>query len=146
VIILDTTVLAYAVGDRHELREPSRSILQAHARGELEATTTVEVLQEFMRIRSRRRSRADAAELTRRYAEAFDIIPVTGDDLVLGSELFVRYPALGAFDSVLAAVALNRRAEALVSADRAFAGIDSLPWVDLAGDGARALSGPSSRR
>jgi len=41
-------------------------------------------------------------------------------------------PLLGAFDSVLAAVALNRQAEALVSADRAFGSVRTLPWIDPA--------------
>jgi hypothetical protein len=42
VIIVDTTVLAYAVGDEHPLREPCRRLLAAHANGTIEATTTVE--------------------------------------------------------------------------------------------------------
>jgi hypothetical protein len=46
---------------------------------------------------------------------------VTSTEAVdLGLTLFERYPALGAFDAVLAAVALNQRTETLVSADRAF--------------------------
>ena len=65
MIILDTTVLAYAVGEDHPLREPCRRLLAAHANGSIEATTTVEVLQEFTHVRARRRSRQDAARLTR---------------------------------------------------------------------------------
>jgi predicted nucleic acid-binding protein len=37
-----------------------------------------------------------------------------------------------AFDAVLAAVALARGAEALVSADRAFASVPGLTWIDPA--------------
>jgi uncharacterized protein len=54
------------------------------------------------------------------------------EDLDLGLTLFERYPALGAFDAVLAAIALNQRVEALVSADRAFGEVPNLPWVDPA--------------
>jgi predicted nucleic acid-binding protein len=54
------------------------------------------------------------------------------EDLDLGLTLFERYPLLGAFDSVLAAVALNRQAEALVSTDQAFGGVPRLPWIDPA--------------
>jgi predicted nucleic acid-binding protein len=58
---------------------------------------------------------------------------VTSTEAVdLGLTLFERYPALGAFDAVLAAVALNQRTEALVSADRAFGHVPNLQWVDPA--------------
>src|SRR5579871_5895007 len=47
MILLDTTVLSYAVGDEHPLRDPCRSLLTAHGDGHIEATTTIEVVQEF---------------------------------------------------------------------------------------------------
>ncbi len=132
MIVLDTTVLAYAVGEEHPLREPCRRVLQAHANGHIEATTTVEVVQELVHVRARRRDRADAVALGRRVAEAFALLVTTEDDLDLGLALFERHPSLGAFDAVLAAVALRHSAEALVSADRAFADVPGLPWVDPA--------------
>jgi predicted nucleic acid-binding protein len=132
MIVIDTTILAYAVGDEHPLRDPCRRLLTAHADGHIEATTTVEVIQEFAHIRARRRTRADAVRLARRYGAAFSLLVTTPDDLDRGLDLFERYPALGAFDAVLAAVAMDRRAEALVSADQAFASIPGLPLVDPA--------------
>ena len=66
MIVLDTTVLAYAVGEAHPLRDPCRRLLAAHAEGRIEATTTVEVIQEFAHIRARRRTRPDAVRLARR--------------------------------------------------------------------------------
>jgi predicted nucleic acid-binding protein len=132
VIILDTTVLAYAVGEDHPLREPCRRLLAAHANGTIVATTTVEVLQEFAHIRSSRRTREDAVGLTRLYAAAFDPIVTTTADLDAGLSLFERHPELGAFDAVLAAVAIARGADGLVSADRAFAGVPGLAWIDPA--------------
>ncbi len=132
MIILDTTVLAYAVGEEHPLREPCRRLLAAHASGAVEATTTVEVLQEFAHIRARRRTREDAARLTRLYAAALDPIATTAADLDAGLSLFERHPELGAFDAVLAAVAIARGAEGLVSADRAFASVPELAWIDPA--------------
>jgi predicted nucleic acid-binding protein len=130
VIVLDTTILAYAIGQEHPLRNPCRSLLTAHAEGRIEATTTVEVLQEFAHIRARRRSRSDAVRLARRYMAAFTLLVTTPDELDRGLDLFERYPTVGAFDAVLAAVAMERRAAALVSADRAFASIPGLPFVD----------------
>jgi uncharacterized protein len=132
VIILDTTVLAYAVGEEHPLREPCRRLLAAHSSGTIEATTTVEVLQEFAHVRARRRTREDAAGLTRLYAAALDPFAATAADLDAGLSLFERHPELGAFDAVLAAVAIARGAEGLVSADRAFASVPELTWIDPA--------------
>jgi len=132
MIIFDTTILAYAVGQDHPLRDPCRQLLAAHADGRVEATTTVAVIQEFAYIRARRRTRADAIHLARRYMAAFSLLVTTPDDLDRGLELFEQYPALGAFDAVLAAVAMERRAQALVSADRAFASIPGLRLVDPA--------------
>lgn len=130
MIVLDTTVLAYAVGEAHPLRDPCRRLLTAHAEGRLEATTTVEVLQEFAHIRARRRARSDAVALTRSYAAAFTQLVTTPADLDRGLALFEDHPELGAFDCVLAAVALDRGADALVSADAAFASVPGLHWVD----------------
>jgi len=120
------------VGDEHPLRAPCRRLLAAHGDGRIEATTTVEVVQEFVHVRAHRRPQADAVALGRHYAAAFALLLTRPEDLDLGLTLFERHPLLGAFDSVLAAVALNRQAEALVSPDRAFGGVPDLPWVDPA--------------
>lgn len=49
--------------------------------------------------------------------------------------LFERDEGLDSFDSFLAAAAIAAGSDALVSADRAFAGVDGLRFVDL-GDSA----------
>jgi predicted nucleic acid-binding protein len=132
VIVLDTTVLAYAVGVDHPLRDPARWILAAHRDGVVDATTTVEVLQEFLHIRARRHGRDDAAALTLRYAEAFELLTTSAEDLVRGAELFRQHARLGAFDALIAAVSIDRGATAFLSADAAFSEVDGLRWVDLA--------------
>jgi len=96
MIVLDTTILVYAVGGEHPLRAPCRHMLAAHGEGRIEATTTIEVIQEFAHIRARRRTRSDAVRLARHYLSAFTVLV------------------------------------ALVSADRAFASIPNLRWVDPA--------------
>jgi predicted nucleic acid-binding protein len=142
VILLDTTVLSYAVGATHQLREPCRRLLTAHAEGRVELTTTVEVVQEFAHDRARRRPRGDATALARRYRSAFALLTTEVAGLDLGLTLYERYERLGAFDAVLAAVALNRDAEALVSADRAFRDVEHLlRWIDPAAPAIDQLSG-----
>lgn len=132
MIVLDTTVLVYAVGDDHALRDPARALLGAAANGSLRATTTPEAIQEFAHVRARRRDRADAAALASSYADLLSpLLEVTEADLREGLRLFQRTAALGAFDAVLAAVAQRAGATALVSADRAFATVQGLAFADL---------------
>jgi predicted nucleic acid-binding protein len=125
VIVLDTTVLVYAVGAEHALREPCRDLITAIAAGRVRATTTVEVLQEFTHVRARRRGREDAARLARDYLDVLSSLVIVGEeDLREGLRLYARGDRLGAFDAVLAATASRANAVALVSADVAFAEAD----------------------
>lgn len=128
MIVLDTTVLVYAKGADHPLRDPCRELIAAIAAGEIAATTSVEAIQEFVHVRARRRDRADAAALGRDYAELLaPLLPLDSKHLDRGLALFERFDELGAFDAVLAAAAIDSGASALVSADAAFA---SLPGID----------------
>ena len=54
MIVLDTTVLVYAKGAEHPLRAPCRELVERIAEGAVQATTSVEVIQEFVHIRARR--------------------------------------------------------------------------------------------
>jgi uncharacterized protein len=129
VIVLDTSVLAYAVGVQHPLKEPSERLVSAIGGG-VHATTTVEVIQEFAHIRSRRFPRKEAAAVARSYAQLLSpLLSVDETTLDQGLKLFRRHSRLGAFDAVLAAAALSHDADALVSADTAFAGIPQLRWA-----------------
>ena len=129
MIVLDTTVLVYAKGAEHPLRGPCRELVAAIAAGNVEATTTVEVIQEFVHVRARRRERSDAAAVGRDYAELLSpLLPVGSEHLERGLALFERSPRLGAFDAVLAAAALDLAA-ALVSADGGFAEVVELRHV-----------------
>lgn len=131
MIVLDTTVLIYAKGAEHPLRDPCRRLIAAVADRKLQATTTVEAIQEFVHVRARRRSRADAVALGNDYSDLLSpLLTVTGDHLRLGLSIFESSPEqLGAFDAVLAAAALSTGARAFVSADTTFATISALPHV-----------------
>jgi predicted nucleic acid-binding protein len=125
MIVLDATVLVYAVGADHPLRDPCRDLIGAIATGRISATTTVEVPQEFTHVRARRRDRDDATSLTRDYLDLLAPLLVVGeDDLQDELRLYARSERLGAFDAVLAAAASRADADALVSADVAFAEAD----------------------
>ena len=136
MIVLDTTVLVYAKGADHPFRDPCRDLVAAIADERIEATTSAQVIQEFVHVRARRRDRSDAAALGRDYADLLSpLLPVTPDDLRGGLALFERFDGLGAFDAVLAASADAIGASALVSADAAFANLPDVRHVvpDAAG-------------
>ncbi|MDR0627587.1 MAG: type II toxin-antitoxin system VapC family toxin [Bifidobacteriaceae bacterium] len=134
MILLDTTVLVYAVGGDHPLRESCANLVAAIGAGSLSATTTVEVLQEFAHVRARRRGRQDAADLAEHYAALLSPLGEVGNgDLADGLGLYRSHDELGCFDAVLAAVVLNRdHITALVSADRAFGKVEGLRQIDPA--------------
>jgi uncharacterized protein len=130
MIVLDATVLVYAMGAEHPLRSPSRDLIAAISEGAVQATTTIEVLQEFVHVRTRRRGRQDAAATGRDYAELLSpLLTVTREHLMQGLALFERAGRLGAFDAILAAAAASSGAVALVSADSAFAEVGDVTHI-----------------
>ena len=141
MIVLDTTVLVYALGRDHALRDPCRALIEAIADGRIEATTTPEVIQEFAHVRARRTDRRDAAQTATDYAELLDpLVTVQRQHLLAGITLFERHDALGAFDAVLCAVALESGADAL---SPPFAAVPGLRHVAPDADGVAQLLGPS---
>lgn len=132
MIVLDTTVLVYAIGTEHPLRGPARRLITLIGESAVRATTTVEVIQEFAHVRARRRSRSDAAARAGEYAIGLaPLVRPDNEDLHEGLALFgTSEGGLGAFDAVLAATA-RRRGWALASADRSFHKVGGLAFLDL---------------
>src|SRR4051794_13937772 len=123
MIVLDTTILAYATGGAHPLRDPCIRLLDRIRVRAVDASTTVEVIQEFAHVRARRRSRSDAGGLARSMTRLLaPLLAPTAAELVDGLELFEREQALGSFDSVLVGLCRSRNA-ALASADRGFSAV-----------------------
>jgi hypothetical protein len=144
MIVLDTTVLVYAVGADHPFREPCQSLIRAIADGTILATTTIEVIQEFTHVRARRRDRKDAAGLARDYIELLTpLLIVEEADLREGLRLYEEGTGYGTFDAILAAAAHAAGADALVSADSGFAGIAAIHHVAPDDEGVRRLLGTS---
>ena len=130
MIILDTTILVYAVGADHPLRGPARALVELVRDGDVRGTTTVEVVQELAHVRSRRSQRAEAATLALDYAVGLSpLVRPELEDLLAGLDLFREVDGLGPLDGVLAAVA-RRRGWALASADRAFGRVSDLTHLD----------------
>lgn len=132
MIVVDTTILSYAVGAGHPLREPARRLVAAIGERRIAVTTSADVIQEFAHTYARRRERRLAAKHARQYAKLLaPLLSPTESTLEAGLGLFERYEGLDAFDAVLAAAAIEVGAEALVTADRAFAAVRGLRFVEL---------------
>jgi predicted nucleic acid-binding protein len=133
--VLDTSILVYATGVQHPLRAPCRDLIAAIADGAVHASTTPEVIREFVHVRSRRTSRRDAVTLGRDLSALLDpLIVVDPSMLALGLRLYEETETLGAFDAVLCAAALSVSADAIVSADRAFAQVAGLRHLEPGSD------------
>lgn len=136
MIVVDTTVLVYAVGGPHPLAEPCRRLVEMIGQGTVTAATTVEAIQEFTHVRTRRKGRQDAAAVARQYVTLLaPLLTPDEDGLQAGLDLFVSHGELGAFDAVLAATARSAGASALVSADHGFSVLDRPVVLDPAADG-----------
>jgi predicted nucleic acid-binding protein len=91
---------------------------------------TVEVIQEFAHVRTRRVTRRDAGTTARFFATLLSPLLTVGDETVEdGLRIFEQHDSLGAFDAFLAASAISSKAEALVSADRSFSAVPRLRHV-----------------
>jgi predicted nucleic acid-binding protein len=133
MIVLDTTVLAYAKGGEHPLQRPCRALMEAVVHKDIEATTTPEVIQEFAHVRARRTGRTVATVEARDLVGALSpLLTVDVESLSVGLRIYEVTPGLGSFDAVLAAAAIGLSADALVSADRGFAKVNGLIHLDPA--------------
>lgn len=131
MIVLDSNVLLYALGRDHPLRQPCRRLVEAIGNHLIDATTTVEVIQEFVHVRARRYGRGDASQQGSNYVSLLSpLISLEDRDLRAGLRLFERAVELDAFGAVLAATAVARDARALVSADAGFASVPRLRHID----------------
>ena len=99
MIFVDTSVLMYAVGKEHPLRQPARRFFAAAATDQQPLATSSEVLQELAHAYLPvERTDALAAALRLVDRTGMDVWPVEREDVLLGIELATLHPALGARD------------------------------------------------
>ncbi len=135
-VFIDTAVVLYAGGSDHPLREPCRQVMLAIRSGELQAVSSVEVVQEivhrFLAVGRPKLARQMASDALDAFAPA---LPVTHALARRLPALVERYPRLQARDLVHVATCIHEGITEIVSPDRAFdevAEIRRLDPVDLA--------------
>jgi predicted nucleic acid-binding protein len=132
MVFIDSNLPMYVAGREHPLREPSRRFLQSVARGELDACTSTEVLQEILY----RYSALKRLDLARQVYDLFVqvcpmVLPVTLADTDRARDLLVALPESGARDAIHAAVMLNNDVTRIATFDEGFDGIDGITRIAL---------------
>ncbi len=132
--------MVYAGGGPHPYRAPCREILDAVRVQALDATTSVEVIQEILHLYAGRGERRRAIDVARASLALFPMtLAVDVPDLEEAIELATRVGGLSARDALHAAMCLRRNL-VLVSADTDFDAVRGLRRVDPR-EALRELSG-----
>lgn len=120
-VFVDSNIPMYVAGREHPNRAPSRRFLERVRTGEVEACTSVEVLQEILyRYASLRR-----LDLARQVYELFVhicpvVLPVTLADTDRARDILCSATTVSARDALHAAVMLNAGIERIATFDQGF--------------------------
>jgi predicted nucleic acid-binding protein len=130
---LDTAVFMYAGGSEHPHRDSCRAILRQVDEGTLDATTSVEVVQEILhRFLAIRRPEVGAA-MAGQVMDAFaPVLPVTHGVMRRVPRLVVAYPRLSARDLIHVATCIGEGIDTIVSPDRGFDQVREVRRLDPA--------------
>jgi uncharacterized protein len=129
--LYDTPVFLYALGAEHRYRAPCREIVRLAAAGTLLGDASVELVQEFVHVRARRREgHGEAAAAGREVSAMCRLHALDADDLRLGLDLFGQANHLQMRDALHAATALNRGIGLILTTDPAFEGLPGLERID----------------
>ncbi|MCK6532261.1 MAG: type II toxin-antitoxin system VapC family toxin [Polyangiaceae bacterium] len=126
-VFIDSNIPMYVAGREHPNRAPSQRLLERVRVGELEACTSVEVLQEILyRYASLRR-----LDLARQVYDLFVqicpvVLPVTLADTDRARDILCGGTNVSARDALHAAVMLNAGVERIATFDRGFEVIDGI--------------------
>jgi predicted nucleic acid-binding protein len=122
----------YAAGRAHRYKAPCRRMLEAVARGDVEAITDTEVIQEIA-YRYHAIGRPEGLALAEEFLGLMPVVlPVTRADLGRSLELQRRYPSLRPRDAIHIAVMLEAGVNRILTADRHFDEVSEVERVDPA--------------
>ncbi len=127
---LDTNVFLYAAGAEHPQRSPCQEVLRRVARGEIEATTSSEVVQEILYVLTRRGLRHEALQLARNILKMFPaMLEVGPKEMDTACDLLEATPQLPPRDAVHAATMLTHRVSTIITVDEHFENLPQLRRV-----------------
>jgi hypothetical protein len=131
-VFIDSNIPMYVAGTEHPNRGPSLRFLETVRRGEVEACTSTEVLQEIL-YRYHALGRLDLAAGVYDLFVAIvpEVLPVTLADTDLARDLLVATGGISARDAVHGAVMINNGVERIATFDRGFDRIGRVVRLEL---------------
>lgn len=128
---LDAAVFMYAGGGDHPLKAPCKAVVAAAMTGTMEATTSVEVVQEILH-RYRAIGRTDlGTEMSTYVLNAFaPVLPVTHAVMRRAISLAGRYHRLSARDLVHVATCIVEGIETIITPDTGFDQVTEVRRID----------------
>ncbi len=128
---VDAAILMYAAGSDHPLREPCARVVRRIRDGSLDATTSVEVIQEIVR-RYISIGRPDAAgALASETLDLFSpVLPVSHALMRRVPDLVARYPRLQGRDIVHIATCIHEGITEIISTDKGFDQVAEVKRID----------------
>jgi predicted nucleic acid-binding protein len=121
IVFVDTSVLMYAAGGEHPLREPCRTIVDGIGRRSISAVTSIEVVQEILHRYLSIGRAAGGIALAEETMDLFaPVLPITHALMRRVPEIARRYPALSARDLIHVATCIHEGITEILSTDRGF--------------------------
>lgn len=132
-VFIDSNIPMYASGKPHRNREPSLRFLRRVQAGEVEGSTSTEVLQEILYRYSALGRRDVAAQVYDLFVEICPtLLDVTLADTDLARDLLLEVTGISARDAVHAAVMRNHGIDRIASFDKGFDGVPGMERLELA--------------
>lgn len=132
-VFFDTGVIMYAAGASHPMRQPCRELIDAVVDGRLDATVSVEVVQEILHRFSSSGRREVGVAMAESALDLFaPVLPITDRIMRRMPPLFAEYEDLSARDLVHVATCREVGIDVIVSPDRGFDQIEGLQRIDPA--------------
>ncbi len=126
MIFLDTNIFMYAAGSEHPNKEASVKLLEQVVIGDIEAATSVEVIQEILHRYTHIGRKESGLKLA---TYVMEIVPIIYDierqDIEKSMELLRKY-TINSRDAIHAAVALNRKIPIICTYDSHFKAIEEI--------------------
>lgn len=130
-VFIDTSVVMYAAGVDHPLRDPCQRIIDGISDGTIDAVTSAEVIQEILhRFLAIGREEQGATLIERTQDLMAPVLPITHALMRRVPLLAGRYPSLSARDLVHVATCIHEGIGEIISADRGFDGVTEVRRID----------------
>jgi predicted nucleic acid-binding protein len=130
-VFIDTSIVMYAAGAEHPLRERCRSIISAISDRSIDAATSAEVIQEILHRAVAIRRPDDGIMLASQTMDLFaPVLPITHALMRRVPDLVARYPSLDARDAVHVATCIHEGIAEIISADRGYDQVAEVRRID----------------